>query len=721
MVRAAVVVVLVALPGALSPVAAAFTARTANSGNSLGAAASFPTYPTAVTDDNPWAYHRSDELTSSAPTSAVVDTSGNNRAGTYSGMTGGAATSTQWNFDDGSGPTAADSSGFGNVGTLAANVGWLANGRSGSAVSFPGGDPATSNYVQGTDSGVATNQSFTVMAWAYPTALGQNRSVLSLGTSVGNAMSLQYSAGAGRWEFVMTPTELTRRNGTVDFAYGGAAVDTDTWVHLAGVYDATAGQLQLYVNGAAQTGDSKAAAWNCVCQLQAGRSRWDGTWYDAFAGYVDQVRTYRSALSAADVAAEYGDSAHVSYDFEEANGTSAIDTSGYHNTGTLGSAVTRTSSGHTGKALAFSADPNAHVSSATAAVDATNAFSVSAWVNLSTGGGANRTVLSQQGVSASTFELKYDQSGRWAFSLAQNSTGTTDQIISAAPADLGQWVHLVAVYTAAGGNASTLRMRLYVNNGTAVTGTHSVKYGSTEPLQVGRAMSSSVWGAPFDGVIDEVRVYRRVLTAAEITTLYTSATPAVSAPMTAGVPGALQGAQQGQQASTAVRFNGSGSAYNNAQVAAPGPNAFTISCWFKTTGGGSIIGYSLSQTGMSAELTDRVIFVDSTGRLAFVVWDTSAHHVTSSDAYNDGAWHHVAATLGALGAKLYVDGNRVAVDATVTYGRNSSGYWRWGGTNLVGFANRPTGDYFTGTLDEIAIYPAQLTDQQIAWQYHANH
>ncbi|HEX8632158.1 MAG TPA: hypothetical protein VF755_28700, partial [Catenuloplanes sp.] len=112
---AAVVVLLVTMAGTLPPVAAAFTAGTTNSGNALAAAATFPTYPTAVTGDSAWAYHRGDESTSSTPTSTAVDTSGNSRSGTYSGMTGGAATSTRWNFDDGSGPTAADSSGSGNV------------------------------------------------------------------------------------------------------------------------------------------------------------------------------------------------------------------------------------------------------------------------------------------------------------------------------------------------------------------------------------------------------------------------------------------------------------------------------------------------------------------------------------------------------------------------------------------------------------------------------
>jgi hypothetical protein len=40
---------------------------------------------------------------------------------------------------------------------------------------------------------------------------------------------------------------------------------------------------------------------------------------------------------------------------------------------------------------------------------------------------------------------------------------------------------------------------------------------------------------------------------------------------------------------------------------------------------------------------------------------------------------------------------------------------------LSGWTNRPTSDYFTGTLDEIAVYPTQLTDNQIARHYASNH
>ena len=71
--------------------------------------------------------------------------------------------------------------------------------------------------------------------------------------------------------------------------------------------------------------------------------------------------------------------------------------------------------------------------------------------------------------------------------------------------------------------------------------------------------------------------------------------------------------------------------------------------------------------------------------------------------------------------KLYLDGALVASDATVTSAMNLTGYWRWGGSPLIGVPGRPTSDYFIGSLDEVAIYAGQLSDVQIAVHYAANH
>ena len=74
---------------------------------------------------------------------------------------------------------------------------------------------------------------------------------------------------------------------------------------------------------------------------------------------------------------------------------------------------------------------------------------------------------------------------------------------------LNTWTHLAATYDGA-------TLRLY-RNGTQVA-TRAVSGAITtsdSPLRIG---GNLVWGEYFDGLIDEVRIYNRVLTATEIQT-----------------------------------------------------------------------------------------------------------------------------------------------------------------------------------------------------------
>jgi hypothetical protein len=152
------------------------------------------------------------------------------------------------------------------------------------------------------------------------------------------------------------------------------------------------------------------------------------------------------------------------------------------------------------------------------------------------------------------------------------------------------------------------------------------------------------------------------------------------------------------------------------------PRRIRVECWFKsnTSTGGALIDFGDTTLGTSTN-KDRVIYLDSGGKLTFGTYVSGYKTIRSALTYNDNTWHHVAASLGAAGLKLYVDGTRVASDATTTTGLSQTGYWRWAGDDLTGWPNAPTSSFYTGLLDEIAIYNTQLTAQQIAWHYHANH
>jgi hypothetical protein len=87
--------------------------------------------------------------------------------------------------------------------------------------------------------------------------------------------------------------------------------------------------------------------------------------------------------------------------------------------------------------------------------------------------------------------------------------------------------------------------------------------------------------------------------------------------------------------------------------------------------------------------------------------------VASTNAINNGAWHHVVGTYtsGANGMKLYVDG--VLQGQTTATVQSFAGYWRAGAEHLTGWTGNPTDDYFEGSLDELAVYTDVLTPAEI--------
>ena len=157
-------------------------------------------------------------------------------------------------------------------------------------------------------------------------------------------------------------------------------------------------------------------------------------------------------------------------------------------------------------------------------------------------------------------------------------------------------------------------------------------------------------------------------------------------------------------------------------VAVAGPNLFTVEVWFKTAvAGGKLLGFGGSPTG-SSKSYDRHLFLNNTGNLVFGVnpGGLKVVVVVSPKTYTDNAWHHAAATLSATGMQLYVDGAQVAADPTTTTAQAFNGYWRAGYDNLTGWGtNTPTNFYFTGSVDDVAVYTTALSPTRIAAHYNA--
>ena len=189
-----------------------------------------------------------------------------------------------------------------------------------------------------------------------------------------------------------------------------------------------------------------------------------------------------------------------------------------------------------------------------------------------------------------------------------------------------------------------------------------------------------------------------------------------SAGVTRGTAGAING-----DADTASTFNGTstGMAINRAPV--KGPDTYSTEAWIKTTTptGGRILGFSNLPAGNSS-FTDRVGYMDNAGRIWFGVYNGAIRTLNTTKSFNDGQWHQIVTTLGPDGMTLYVDGLRAAKRTDVTSGRVGDGYWRLGGDTLSGWTSKPTSNYFNGSIDELSIYPAVLTKDQVLAQFVAS-
>lgn len=174
----------------------------------------------------------------------------------------------------------------------------------------------------------------------------------------------------------------------------------------------------------------------------------------------------------------------------------------------------------------------------------------------------------------------------------------------------------------------------------------------------------------------------------------------------------------------AVTLNGL-TGYVSGPATSANPQVFSLEIWFKTTaGGGKLIGFGTSASGLSAQY-DRHLFLSNGGSLTFGVYPNQVKTITSPATYLDGAWHDAIATLAPStdpnpGMRLYVDGTLVASDPSTTSAEADTGYWRVGFDNLNGWGpNQPTNFYFTGSLAFASAYTYAMTPAQVSAHYRA--
>ena len=145
--------------------------------------------------------------------------------------------------------------------------------------------------------------------------------------------------------------------------------------------------------------------------------------------------------------------------------------------------------------------------------------------------------------------------------------------------------------------------------------------------------------------------------------------------------------------------------------------AFSFEGWFKTAGGGVILGHQDTAAYGNTSSHTPSIYVGTDGKLYAQAIYSAATGLTQSVspyAVNDGQWHHVALTFDGTNQYAYLDGAVFGGQQTIGANPQSDAYWQLGTGSTVSWPNGNAGWYtFNGLIDEATVYSRALTAAEV--------
>jgi hypothetical protein len=400
-----------------------------------------------------------------------------------------------------------------------------AAGKVGSAMSFDGVDDWVSIADGVAGSNIDLTNGMTLEAWVNPGAVSGWETIILKERGAANSGAMSYALYAA--DGVGAPPSGVVRVGTADrTVVGGTPLTPGAWAHIATTYDGI--NQRLFINGVEVA--SRPQAGNMAVGNQpirvGGNQVFSGEFYN---GLIDNVRVYNRALTAAELSAEITAAGGVgtppppppppppgappvpvlSLNFDEASGN-AVDSSPSGLVGTVSGAVRV--AGLRGNALSFDGVNDSVTIPDAAALDLTTGMTLAAWVNTGTRDGWE-TIILKEAVGTYAYALYAQDGGPVQGGSVEPSgnvsvAGRAETLLGNGAISGGVWVHLATTY-----DGTT--QRVFVNgvevSNAAVTGAIDTSAGA---LRIG---GNDVWtGEYYNGLIDEVRIYDRALTAAEI-------------------------------------------------------------------------------------------------------------------------------------------------------------------------------------------------------------
>lgn len=683
-----------------------------------------------------------------------------------------------WRFDDAQGSTAQDSTTNNNPVTLAAstaNPTWQTEDQciAGKCLYFDGSnDYAETAAAPTLDIGGTTN--FSLSTWIRISGKP------SVGGSYWQAIAFSETGqGSGDYDKILR----INTSGYADFyvydgnpknATGSTDLSDGQWHHLTGTYDGT--NIRLYVDGQLQATTAASGSQNFTTP-QIVFSHHPGT-NIFFKGFIDEPKIYQTALSASQVTANYnarnnpdGTSSVLGantqnmpaalsnglagyWKMDEGTSTTANDSSGNSNTGTLTNSPTW-ATGKYSYATSF-AGSNQHINAGSgSSLDDLTTLTVSAWIYPTTVSGWH--VIARKGTSGNGWsfqqsdnilEFQADCSGGAYKETGQNGTTLTTNT----------WHFVTLVWT---GGCTNPNATLYVNAVDElglVTSNGSGSYNSDAGQDLMIAIDGDGTSGDFEGSIDEMRIYNRALSPAEVSQLYNWAPGPVgywkmddkTGTSTIDVSSnGNTGTLTNSPTWTNGKYNGgidiNTSVATNQYINVPAATAvndmpaLTISGWIKyrdqgTSSAGTLMGKVNTSTNLSGWLFR--FNGSATHNLGFFVdYDTTDLAISSNFGLSSGVplcgsstsgapsdWCHVAVTwdggTSSSGVKIYVNGKESpSYSATSAVGTRVSD-----ATSPLRIGNNGTlNRSINGVADDFQTYNYVRTQAQIIEDMNAGH
>ena len=608
-----------------------------------------------------------------------------------------------WKLDEISGTTAADSSTYGNDGTVSGTTVWV-EGVFDNALDM---DKTTKVTVPGL---MGEPVDFTIACWA------ETRSSDCSGTYCGSQL---VSVGdhfeiLSHYNLFDSPVAGFHDGSTyVTVAASGGSRIEKGWHHYAVTFNDALDELKIYVDGklSGTLSTSSSVAYSGLGSNTAIGANGNGNVNYDHDGPIDDVRIYNQSLSATEIAELYGLMGH--WKMDEGSGATAADSTAFANDATLyGATWTTDCAGNSG--LEF--DGISDTAATNADFDPPERGAIAMWFR-SDGPPASQQTLWGVG---DDFEMWQDTDG--LVSCDVSTDGFQGGFITTDPLHMdGRWYHLIAEY-----DSDDDSYAIYINGELHKSGisTWAMTKQAASTLTFGTRTGITEY---FDGGIRDFRIYNRPLTASEKSELSglaaywkldeTSGTVAVDSSSN-GHDGTLVGSPTWTTAGNldgALDFeNSDGADRIDAGTFDVSGSAISTSAWVRPEGGGHDQRIVFKSSGNNAAdqywgLTVAESLEPDFRVMAGGTWD----RVLYTGAVSTGKWYYLAGTYDGTTMRLYVNGIEVASKV-----HSAGGALDEDSTVPVTLGDSSIGARaLDGQLDDVRIFSRTLCPTEIYGQY----